>query len=58
MDKNKVYVSAKNRSLKTKESVFVWENDWGEWLYDDSFPLQYSEIIAEFKNGEDVFGGS
>jgi hypothetical protein len=53
MYKNEVYSEARTYSERNTIPVYVWENDFGEWKWSVDFPIQYSEIICTFINGEE-----
>ena len=55
MDKNQVYEYAKAMSVRLSINTYVWESDFGDWKYGTDFPDQYAEIIAEFKNGVNIW---
>jgi len=55
MNKYKVYETAKQKSINyTHLTIYVWENDFGEWFYGTEFPDQYTSIIAKLFNGVDI----
>lgn len=55
MTKDKVYETAKNKSLNyTRLTIYIWENDFGEWFYGTELPFQYASIIGKFIDGIDV----